>query len=128
MDAKMSELHSCLSTLREVIMSVSRGSDGLSKIKAVVVPEFDTRSLDWSVGDVGQIHDAKIMGEYLIVRFLSSISAYPFRAGFRKSGDGQWRLATFEGACPACFGDGLLDGQTCYVCDGQGYHAQPKQG
>lgn len=119
----MSEpLSSCLDVLGRVIAMAKDSPHGRNisgEIANLVVEGFDCRQLDWSLDSVKIVKASYFHGTNFVIEFTMVGEDYLFRSEFmRNAANNSWRLYCFCGACPGCFGDGILDGETCLLCDG----------
>ncbi|MBX3318190.1 MAG: hypothetical protein KF902_15145 [Phycisphaeraceae bacterium] len=116
------DVEMCWVNLHAVL--AARGQPGVQQqmvLAAMTTSDFSRLIFDTLVGEPGELREAVMNHGAIALTVCLRDVDYLIRASFRRDADLKWRLYSLLGACAACFGDGVLDGATCYICDGTGF-------
>ena len=116
--------------LLEEILSVWPVSDDaaerqeqIAKIRPYLASNFDDLDFLNKVYGIREIKKYAESGNEITVEFLDSTGDLNKAWFVRGSTESGWRLRSLRFNCPACFGTGKNDSQTCTLCEGLGWGA-----
>ncbi len=116
------DVEGCLTILRAVLAAREQPSSKQQVVLATMATsDFSRLIFDTVVGEPGELREAVMNDGIITLKVCLRDVDYLILAGFRRDAELKWRLYSLLGACAACFGDGVLDGATCYICDGTGF-------
>lgn len=93
-----------------------------SPIAAFVTSDFDQGDFVTDVADVATILSTEEFDDGKVVIF-DGVDEYSYRAVLVDEGSSGWRVRSIKFQCPGCFGDGVIDGLPCILCEGLGWGA-----
>jgi hypothetical protein len=90
------------------------------ELSALLASDFDRSDLSNRVEGVSSIESVVVEPGTACVIFEDD-AGYPHRAKMTLSQESKWLLLELKFQCPACFGDGVNNGQRCTICGGEGW-------
>jgi hypothetical protein len=113
-----------LARLRQIVSHWPRTGRKLTALprpyREMFAKDFDEGDLlipVFGLTEVNQIRLSERSGE---IEFFDSDGGLQ-RAVFERDEHSEWRLRSLRFQCPACFGTGKTDEDTCNLCDGAGW-------
>lgn len=92
-------------------------------LQELAASDFERWTFDRDDGEIGEVISATLEAGVLVIRAYFAGGEWQLQARFAPDAQVVWRLLSLKSMCPACFGDGDLDGAECYICDGTGFDA-----
>lgn len=118
----MVDLEKALAVLRRVFDARKMPKADQDRIlHELAASDFERWTFDSNDGEIGEVLSATLVDGVLVIRAYFAGGEWQMQARFTPDAHLSWRLASLKSMCPACFGDGDLDGAECYICDGTGF-------